>query len=172
MATDNGLSALALRIGKVEEMLAGDWTPAGHAVGKGARREAKAVAADVSGGDGVLSHMGRRGARLGMRYDLAAQGRTVIVKLGPAGPWMLTEKGGKPHTIPRATSRRRRGRGGARYLMAPGYNHPVRAPVEHPGTKGSQAKRSVSRTFERIRAQAPTDFHEAYVAKLGEIFRG
>lgn len=169
MATDNGLNALALRLDRVSEMLSGDWTTAGHAVGKGARREAQTVARDVSGGDMVLSHMGRKGVRLGMRYDLAGEGRTVIVKLGPAGPWMLTEKGGKPHTIPRATSRRRRK---PRYLLGAGYAHPVRAPVEHPGTKGSQAKRSISRTFERIRAQAPVDFHQAYVDKLAEIFGG
>lgn len=174
MATDNGLSDLARRLGRVEEMLAGDWTTAGHAVGKVARRDANEVARDVAGGNGVLSHMGRRGARLGMRYDLATQGRTVIVKLGPAGPWMLTEKGAKPHTIkPRGGRARGLGSGWGidAAVYASGYDHPTRKPFTHPGTKGSQAKRSITRSFARIREHAPKTFHEAYVAKLGEVFR-
>lgn len=162
MATDVGLPALNRRLDAIQDVLAGDMTSAGHAVGKGARTEASAVARDVTGGDMVLSHMGRRGARLGMRYDVAQQGRTVTMKLVPAGPWVLTERGAKPHTIPRATSRRRRG-AGPRYVFGPSYQHPVRGPVEHPGTKGQG---SIRRALGRMRTRAPIDYHAEYVTKL------
>jgi len=55
--------------------------------------------------------------------------------------------------------------------MAPSYSHPVRAPVEHPGTKGSQSRRAITRTFARIRERAATDYHEAYLDKLAAVMR-
>ena len=172
MANDVGLPALNARLSAIENLLAGDMTPAGHAVGKGARTEANAVARDVTGGDMVLSRMGRKGARLGMRYDLADQGRRVTIKLAPAGPWVLTESGAKPHTIkPRAGRARGLGSGWGidAAVWASSYNHPTRKPFTHPGTKGSQARRTITRTFARTRERATRDFHEAYIRGLARV---
>jgi len=148
----------------IADMLNGDMTDCGHAVGKGFRTVASDVSRDVTGGDGVFSHMGRKGARLGMGYDLAQQGRTVIMKLRPGGPWALAEKGAKPHTIPRAT--RGRGRRGVRYVYGPSYAHPVRGPIEHPG---APAKRAITRVWLQVGQRASRDFHEAYVTKLAKV---
>ena len=169
MATDQGLPALNRRLDAIAKTLTGDMTPAGHAVGRGGRTEANSIARDVTGGDQRLSHMGRKGARLGMRYDVEDQGRRVTVKLTPAGPWMLTESGAKPHTMkPRAARSRGAGTGWGidAVIWAPGYAHPTRKPFEHPGTRGSQARRSVTRTFARIRERSSRDFHEAYLEQL------
>lgn len=172
MATDVGLPALNARLGAIQDVLKGDLTTAGHAVGKGARTEARSVAQDVTGGDGVLSHMGRKGARLGMRYDVEEQGRTVVLKLTPAGPWVLTERGAKPHTI-KPKGGRARGLGSGwgidAAVWAPSYDHPTRKPFAHPGTTG---KGSVRRAFGRMRVRAPKDFHDEYVAKLAKVMAG
>jgi len=140
-------------------------TPMAHAVGKGARTNVTAVAREVTGGDGVLSHMGRRGARLGMRYEVEQRGRLTFIKLAPAGPWMLTQKGAKGHTIPRS-SRRRNAK--PRFVMGAGYSHPVRGPIHHPGAGG---KDSIQRAFARVRRDASKDFHAAYVEQLAKVMR-
>lgn len=164
MATDSGLSGLQVRLDAIQDLLNGDMTPMAHAVGKGARQNVNAVARDVAGGDGVLSHMGRRGVRLGMRYEVEQRGRLTFIKLVPAGGWMLTQKGGRPHQIPR-TSRRR---GKPRFVMGSGYSHPVRAPIQHPGSPG---RSSVERAFARVRRDASKDFHAAYLDQLAKVMR-
>lgn len=162
MATDNGLNGLQSRLDAIQDLLGGDMTAMAHAVGKGARQDVNAVARDVGGGDAVLSHMGRKGARLGMRYEVEQQGRLTFIKLVPAGPWMLTQKGAKPHQIPR-TARRR---GKPRFVMGGGYSHPVRAPIQHPGAPGRD---SVQRAFVRVRQHASENFHDAYVKQLAKV---
>lgn len=168
MATDVGLPALSRRLDAIADVYKGDLTQAGHNVGKGARTEASSVARDVTGGDQRLSHMGRKGARLGMRYDVEDQGKRVIIKLTPAGPWMLTERGAKPHTIkPKAARARGIGSGWGidAAVWAPGYAHPTRKPFTHPGAPG---KSSIRRTMGRIRGRASADFHEGYVKQLAQ----
>jgi hypothetical protein len=162
VAADSGLSGLQSRLDAIQDLLDGDMTPMAHAVGKGARQDVTTVARSVSGGDGVLSHMGRKGARLGMRYEVEQRGRLTFIKLVPAGPWMLTQKGAKAHKIPR-TSRRR---GKPRFVMGAGYSHPMRAPVEHPGSGGRD---SVQRAFAKVRASASKNFHDAYVQQLAKV---
>jgi hypothetical protein len=162
VAADNGLNALQSRLDAIQGLLEGDMTPMAHAVGKGARQDVTAIARDVSGGDGVLSHMGRKGARLGMRYEVEQRGRLTFIKLVPAGPWMLTQKGAKAHQIPR-TSRRR---GKPRFVMGSGYSHPVRAPIQHPGSGGRD---SVQRAFVRVRQHASKNFYDAYVEQLAKV---
>jgi hypothetical protein len=172
VATDQGIAALQARLDRIQDLYNGDMTKAGHAVGKGARTEAKDVASGVTGGDGVLSHMGRKGARLGMRYDLADQGRRVTIKLTPAGPWVLTESGAKPHTIKPKSGRARglgTGWGIDAAVWSPAYDHPTRKPFTHPGTRGRQARRAITRTFARVRARASRDFHDAYLEQLAKV---
>lgn len=169
MANDAGLPALSRRLNEIRDLYTGDLTTCGHAVGKGARTATTAAARSVSGGDGVLSHMGRRGARLGMRYEVEQQGRLVFIKLVPAGPWVLVQKGAKPHTI---KPRRARLRGGGSgwgidpAVYAPSYDHPTRVPVHHPGAPGRDG---IQRAFVSVRERASRDFHEAYVAKLAKV---
>lgn len=172
MASDNGLSGLTRRLDAIGDLYAGDMTTCGHAVGKGGRVEASAIAREVSGGDSVLSHMGRRGARLGYRYDVAEQGRRVLMKLAPAGPWSLVESGAKPHTIKPKGGRSRglgTGWGIDAAVWASTYDHPTRKPFTHPGTQGRQARRAITRTFARTRARASRDFHDAYLVKLAKV---
>lgn len=172
MASDVGMQAAAERLGRVGDLITGDYSKMGHAVGKHAKTEATLIAAAVTGGDGTLSHMGRRGAKLSTGYDLDNRGRRVTVKLRPGGPWVLTESGAKPHTIkPKAARVRGIGSGWGidPAVYAPGYAHPTRKPFTHPGTQGRQSKRSITRTFGRIRGRATRDWHEAYVDELARI---
>ncbi len=168
MATDQGLDALNRRLSAIQATLTGDMTAAGHAVGRGGRTEVTSVARDVTGGDQRLSHMGRKGARLGMRYDVEDSGRRVVIKLTPAGPWVLTESGARPHAIkPRAGRARGLGTGWGidAAIWAPSYAHPTRKPVEHPGAPG---KGSIRRAMGRVRGRASRDFHEAYLKQLAQ----
>ena len=162
MASDAGMAAAAERLDRVAKLIDGDYSAMGHAVGKHARAEATVIAAAVTGGDAVLSHMGRKGARLSAGYDLDNRGRRVTVKLRPGGPWVLTERGAKPHTIPRTTRGRRK-----RKRLS--INGSVRTSVQHPGAKG---KDSITRTFGRIRGRAARDWHTEYVKELGKIYSG
>lgn len=168
MASDT-LEAAVLRLKALEDALSGDWTQAGHAVGAMAKREAKAAAAEATGGSGVLTHMGR-GARLSSGYDLDNQGKRLTLKLRPPGPWVIMEQGAKAHVIPKSSGRRR-GRGkprGARYLLAPGYSHPVKAPIHHPGMR--QKRGAIRKTFARVRDKASPMYHDEMVKKLAEIY--
>ena len=164
MATDQGLAALDKRLSAVHDVLTGDMTKGGHAVGRGGRIEASAIATAVAG-DGVLSNMGRKGARLGMRYNVEERGRRVELILKPAGPWVLMERGAKGHTIGKPR------RGKPRYLHGAAYGHPVLGPISHPGAPGAR-KNAITRAFGRMRSRASRDFHAAYVAQLAEVFNG
>lgn len=165
MASASDLSALKAHLDAVSDLMSGDLTWMGHAVGKGGRTIASEVSRSVTGGDMRLSHMGRRGVRLGMRYDLDNKGATVTMKLIPSGAWVLTERGAKPHTIPRSAFRGRGRKATRRYIYG-GYGHPVTS-VDHPGAPG---KSSIKRAFGKMRTQAPKDAHDAYLDKLGAIY--
>ena len=77
-------------------------------------------------------NVGKRGARVGVRYDLRSDDIAVVRMTGPAH---LIERDTKEHRIPREF--RGRGRGRARNkkrIVIPGVG--VRMSAEHPGTKG------------------------------------
>lgn len=83
---------------------------------------------------GRLRGVGRRGARVGSRYDVTGfQNPTALVRM--FGPAHLIEGPTRPHQIPRASriSRGRR-RGQRRYVVIPGVG--VRSRAMHPGTRG------------------------------------
>src|SRR5215471_5095637 len=111
MASDTSLKAAADRLAKVEAVLKGDWTKAGNRVGQMAKREAKATAAEVTGGSGRLRNMGR-GTTLSSGYDLANRGTQMTLKLRPPGPWIIFEQGAKGHEIRPKRSRMRGGGSG------------------------------------------------------------
>lgn len=170
MASDTGqLKAAVQRLERVEKVITGDWSAAGHKVGQRAKREAKAVAGEVTGGSGRLTHMGR-GATLSSGYDLEEQGKRLIFKLRPPGPWVIMEQGAKPHAIRPKRSRMKGGGSGWGIdpaIIAPGYDHPVYK-VRHPGMR--QKRRAIARTFARVRDIATPVYHDEMVKQIGEIY--
>lgn len=81
-------------------------------------------------GDGRMSGVGRNGAKVGARYDVAkGTGADVSGKVSKTGPVHLLANPTKAHAIPRQRARGRR-----RVLAIPGIG--VRASANHPGTKG------------------------------------
>lgn len=173
MASDTSLKDALARLSKVEDVLKGDWTDAGNKVGLMAKREATEVAGQVTGGSGVMSHMGR-GARLRARYDLDDQGRKCTVSLQPPGPWVIMEQGAKPHEIGPRRGARHTVFGGAMFggqgapaIMAPSYSHPVYR-VHHPGMR--QKRGAIRKTFGRIRGKASETFHDEMVKKIEAIY--
>lgn len=105
-----------------------------------------------AGGDLRLSHVGKRGARIGARFDLVA-GEAFVKATGPVP---LLANPTKPHTIPRAGRRRPKG------LLIPGVG--VRASVNHPGTKGKD-------TWNRGRESAQPKIRAAIGEKSDAIVR-
>lgn len=73
-------------------------------------------------------NVGKRGQRVGVRYDLIPPASAKVFMFGPAH---LLESDTKAHPIPRQTLRRRRK---PRRLSIPGIG--VRMSAMHPGTKG------------------------------------
>jgi hypothetical protein len=117
---------------------------------------AEASAARALHGTNVMNmHVRRRGAATGSRNPRTIPVRmTVRVKLHgeaaqawaylhafPPGPWAWIESGTTAHLIGKGKIR---GRGlkrkmAAQYVMGGGFDHPVRGPVLHPGSRGKQA---------------------------------
>lgn len=73
-------------------------------------------------------NVGKRGQKVGVRYDLRSDAEAVVRMTGPAH---LLERNTKAHRIPRE---RKTGRARKRYVVIPGVG--VRAYANHPGTKG------------------------------------
>lgn len=76
--------------------------------------------------NGKLRGVGKRGAKIGVRYDVA--GDTALVRA--TGPFQLIERDTKAHRIPKVRGARAR----KRVVAIPGVG--VRAWANHPGTKG------------------------------------
>lgn len=82
----------------------------------------------VAGVDnGRLSGVGKRGAKIGARYDFVGP-NTAIVRA--TGPFHLLERDTKAHRIPKVRGTRAR----KRVVVIPGVG--VRAWANHPGSKG------------------------------------
>jgi hypothetical protein len=77
-------------------------------------------------------NVGKRGARIGVRYDLVSDTAAVVRMTGPAH---LIERDTQAHRIPReARGRGRRQTRNVKHLYIPGVG--VRMSAQHPGTKG------------------------------------
>lgn len=109
-----------------------------------------------------LSHLGRRGLKLNVGYDLTgpASGQ---VKLRPRGAWLLLSDGAKRHPI----GMRRRTRSG-RLVKRKGSGPPllnftgndddwITGPVWHPGTAG---KGTLATTITRLQEVVPRTYAE------------
>lgn len=76
--------------------------------------------------NGKLRGVGKRGAKIGVRYTITASKALVRA----TGPFQLIERDTKAHRIPRERGRRAK----KRYAVIPGVG--VRAWAQSPGTKG------------------------------------
>lgn len=73
-------------------------------------------------------NVGKRGQKVGVRYDLRSDTEAMVRMTGPAH---LIERDTKAHRIPRE---RKTNRAKKRFVVIPGVG--VRAYANHPGTKG------------------------------------
>lgn len=106
-------------------------------------------------GDMRLSGVGRRGAKVGAKFDI--KGTTNPTALITAtGPLHFIERDTAPHTIPRT---RRRGR--KRYVA---FDGGVYSRVEHPGTRGKHP-------FERGWRQAAPLTAQIFQTEVRDAFR-
>lgn len=125
----------------------------------------RAEIAAASGGDSRLSGVGKRGVRVGARYDIKGfTNPTALIRA--TGPLHLLTWDTKPHLIPRQRGSVKRRR---RILFAEGYGHPVRGPIEHPGTKG---KHPWEHGLTKARPIAPAAYRRAVRTSLAKTFIG
>jgi hypothetical protein len=97
-----------------------------------AKKAHLAVIQRDAGGDLKLSRVGKRGAKVGARYDISGD----RAEIKATGPLHFLANPMSPHRIPKA---RRRGR--RRVVVVPGLSvrqgdKGIRAWVQHPGTRG------------------------------------
>lgn len=79
-------------------------------------------------------NVGKRGQRVGVRFDMRSDDSVVVRMTGPAH---LLERDTKGHRIPREFKGRGRSRGrNVKKLLIPGIG--VRMSADHPGTKGKE----------------------------------
>jgi hypothetical protein len=88
-----------------------------------------AAMADAGVNNGKLSGVGRKGAKVGVRYDIQGRRNSALVRA--TGPFQLIERDTKAHRMPRE---RKTARAKKRVVVIP--NVGVRAWAQHPGTKG------------------------------------
>lgn len=122
-----------------------------------------AIARDVGSRYGPLT-MGKRGRRVALGAVTRVRGRGANMQATvwgkPTGPWVWVTTGAAGHTIPRSRRRSRK----PRYLSAPGYEHPIGRPVQHPGRSGRGAWNQVQA---EARGKVPEVFRDAVRAVLG-----
>lgn len=81
-----------------------------------------------------LSGVGKRGAKLGVRYNVAGAAGDAKSLVFATGPFHLIERDTKKHRIPKERKTRKGGK--RRYAVIPGVG--PRAWAMHPGTKGQR----------------------------------
>lgn len=112
------------------------------------------------GSDLRMSGVGKRGAKVGARYDKGNRSSTAVVRA--LGPVQLVEGSTKPHRIPRQRKRGRR-----RVIAIPGVG--VRASANHPGTR---AKRPWAKAMDRAIPKVPAVIQEETAKALRGVFGG
>ena len=111
-----------------------------------------------AGGDSRLSGVGKRGAKVGARFDIKGRDR---VELKATGPLHLIERPTRAHRIPRQRKRGRR-----RYAVIPGVG--VRAYANHPGTR---AKRTWTRAVPKAQDAATDEIGKEYSRWIRQAFK-
>jgi len=103
-----------------------------RAVGASALHVKKVVGASIVGAVGAdmrMSGVGKKGAKVGVRYDVLGFANPTA-RVYATGPLHIVERGTKAHRIPKQRGARAR----KRLLVIPGVG--VRLWANHPGTKG------------------------------------
>jgi hypothetical protein len=120
----------------------------------------------VAGSPSRLRGVGKRGARLSVRYTLTKTADDPAALVFAVGPWQLIERDTRPHQIPRER-RTRSFEGVYGHAVIPGGSEApphgprgVRTRVHHPGTKG---KKPWARGVEKATPLVTLLFH-----RLGE----
>jgi hypothetical protein len=111
------------------------------------------------GADLRMSGVGRKGAKIGARYDKGNRPSTAVVRA--TGPAHLIERSTRPHDVPRARAR------GRRLIAIPGVG--VRASARHPGTRG---RRPWARGLAGSVPKIPAVLRDEAAAELRKHFRG
>ncbi len=110
---------------------------------------------------GRMRGVGKRGARVGARYDVTGP-QTAFVKA--TGPLHLLERDTKEHVIPKE---RARGRRQGRPVLKIGDRF-VTGPIAHPGTKG---KHPFEKAVVATQPLTGPIAHKAVNAMLSRIYR-
>jgi hypothetical protein len=142
---------------------------------------ARASIAVGSGGDSVMSNVGRgaKGAKVGVRYDIkGAQNPTALIRA--TGPLHILDNPTSPHQIMSKVKKgRSRASRGAFYNALFGGDggfgaaKPLRTPygpryrVQHPGTKG---KRTFWRAIDNVRPLIPITFRTEVARQMSRSF--
>jgi hypothetical protein len=105
-------------------------------------------------GDMRMSGVGKRGAKIGARYDVKGNTNPVAL-IRATGPAHLIERDTQAHRIPRERSRGRK-----RYAA---FGGSVYSRVEHPGTRG---KHPFERGWKKAAPQTPAIFQREVRAAL------
>lgn len=111
------------------------------------------------GADLKMSGVGKRGTRVGVRYDIKGfKNPTSLIRA--FGPVHFVERGTKPHRIPK-----QRNRGRKRYAVIPGVG--VRDNAMHPGSTGRFPWRrgvasSIGRAQQEFRDEIARQIRQAF----------
>lgn len=112
-----------------------------------------------------MSGIGKRGARIGARYDVFSTGDEVFALVKATGPAHIVERDTKPHSLAPRQKRRKPGRK-RRVLVIPGVG--VRAYAKHPGTKGKHPwEKGVAVASRQVGKAAQREVHELLVKVFG-----
>ena len=125
-------------------------------VGPVLKKEVQIAAVAAFGAD--LKPWKNKNVRAGFGYDSEQTGHGLRMewKLRPVGVWVFGERGAGPHLI---------GAKG-RFVKGPGYAHPVRGPVKHPGSTG---KGAIKYAFKRVRTHQLAAARAGIAAVLAEV---
>lgn len=125
------------------------------------KKTVTALMAAAVGRDLRLSGVGKRGAKIGARYDVLGHSNPTAA-IRATGPAHLIERDTKPHRIPKLRGARAR----KRFVVIPTVG--VRMSANHPGTKGKHPwERGVTAAAPRVPHIFQAEVHRA----LKETFR-
>lgn len=140
-----GVSRSPAELQRKLERLAGDLADLDLAVVKEASQLTKESVLKYA--PSRMSGVGKKGAKIGVRYNVGNFGGVAQSRVFATGPFHLIERNTRAHRIPK--DRGKRGR--RRYAVIPSVG--VRAWAMHPGTKGKHPwEKGVNAAEPRVRA--------------------
>lgn len=105
-----------------------------------------------------LRNVGKKGAKLGVRYDIKSFPSNAVARVYATGPWSIIERNTKAHRIPR---QRRK----PRPIKIPGIGWRMYA--MHPGTKGKHPWR---KGVEAAQPLVKREFHTGVATAMRKVF--